>query len=206
MVETVTINTITGTSDYDVWVSNSCDENQVKVYIDTISDSDIPYTFNLPNVYKNTGFCVKIYDDNDCKICECFGVAPSPSPSMTPSATPSVTVTPSITPTPTPTPSCQVPTYFNGTFQGNGFDATHTYTLSNTQYNGRNQWVSSNGGTIRWNNSIWEVVGWNLAGVTFFNQNANTTNAPDTSNWVYQGCAPRAVCSVSFTITGCGPI
>lgn len=204
MVETVTINSITGTSDYDVWVSNGCAESEVKVYIDTISDSDIPYTFNLPAAYQNSAFCVKIYDDNDCTICDCFGVAPSPSPSMTPSITPTSTVSPTMTPTPSTTPPCQAPTYLYGSFNGNGFSENATYTLSSTLYNGRNQWISPNNGTVRWNGYRWEVAGWNLAGVTFFNINTQITNAPDENSWTYSNCGEGFTCSVSFTSEGCG--
>ena len=163
MVETVTINSITGTSDYDIWVSNGCAESEVKVYISTISDSDIPYTFNLPIAYQNSAFCVKIYDDNDCIICDCFGIAPSPSPSITPTISVTPSITPSTTATPTPTPTCLVPTYLYGLFSGNGFTSSATYTLSPTLHNGRNQWISSSNGTVRWNGFRWEVAGWNLA-------------------------------------------
>lgn len=206
MADTITINTITGSSDYDVWLSNGCADTEVKVYIDTISDSDVPYTFNIPDIYKNTGFCVKIYDDNNCKICECFGVAPSPSPSPTPTNTPSATVTPSMTPTPTPTPTCPAPTYLYGSFTGNGFTATATYTLSTTLYNNKNQWESTNNGTLRWINYRWEISGWSLGGVTFHNQDNTTINAPNTTDWVYQGCALQQTCGVVFTQQGCGPL
>ena len=204
MVETVTINSITGTSDYDIWVSNGCAESEVKVYISTISDSDIPYTFNLPIAYQNSAFCVKIYDDNDCIICDCFGIAPSPSPSITPTVTPTPSVTTTMTVTPTPTPTCLVPTYLYGLFSGNGFTSSATYTLSPTLYNGRNQWISSSNGTVRWNGFRWEVAGWNSAGVTYYNLNTTTINAPDENSWSYTNCGIGFTCSVLFTSDGCG--
>ena len=204
MVETVTINSITGTSDYDIWVSNGCAESEVKVYISTISDSDIPYTFNLPIAYQNSAFCVKIYDDNDCIICDCFGIAPSPSPSITPTVTPTPSITPSTTPTPTPTPTCLVPTYLYGLFSGNGFTSGATYTLSPTLHSGRNQWISSSNGTVRWNGYRWEVAGWYLGGVTYYNLNTTTINAPDENSWSYTNCGRGFTCSVSFTSDGCG--
>ena len=206
MVGTVTINTITGTSDYDVWISNGCEENQVKVYIDTITNSDIPYTFNVPTPFQNSAFCVKIYDSNDCEICECFGVAPSPSPSVTPTMTPSITVSPTMTPTPTPSPTCNVPTYLNGVFVGNGFESSATYTLSSTQYNGRNQWVSTNNGIVRWNGFRWEIAQWTLGGVIYYNTNTLSINGPDNSNWTYTNCGKGFTCSISFTSSGCGEI
>lgn len=206
MVGTVTINTITGTSDYDVWISNGCEENQVKVYIDTITNSDIPYTFNVPTSFQNSAFCVKIYDSNDCEICECFGVAPSPSPSVTPTMTPSITVSPTMTPTPTPSPTCNVPTYLNGVFVGNGFQSSATYTLSSTQYNGRNQWVSTNNGIVRWNGFRWEIAQWTLGGVIYYNTNTLSIDGPDNSNWTYTNCGKGFTCSISFTSSGCGEI
>ena len=205
MVNTVTINTITGSEDFNVWISNGCLDTDVSIFIDTISNADIPYTFNVPATYQNSAFCVKIYDDNDCKICECFGFGPSPTPSPTPSITPSITVTPTLTPTPSPSGPCLVPTYFHGSFTGNGFTETVTYTLSVDLYNNRAQWVSDNNGTIRWNGYRWEISNWNLAGVTYYNGNVSTLYAPDVVNWVYQGCAKGFICNVEMTSEGCGP-
>jgi hypothetical protein len=123
---------------------------------------------------------------------------------MTPSITPTSTVTPTMTPSPTPTPTCQVPTYLNGSFNGNGFTENATYTLSSNLYNGRNQWISPNNGTVRWNGYRWEVAGYNLAGVTFYNINTQTINAPDENSWTYSNCGKGFTCSVSFTSEGCG--
>jgi hypothetical protein len=204
MTGTVTINSIVGTPNFNVWISNGCLDTDVSVFIDTISNSDIPYTFNVPVAYQNSAFCVKIYDNTDCKICECFGFGPSPTPSMTPSVTPSITITSTPTPTPTPSGECLTPTYYHGSFTGNGFTQTVTYTLSPTLYNNRAQWTSSSNGTIRWNGYRWEISNWNLAGVTYYNGNVSTLYAPDSVNWVYQGCAKGFTCAVTMTTEGCG--
>jgi len=204
MTGTVTINSIVGTPNFNVWISNGCLDTDVSVFIDTISNSDIPYTFNVPVAYQNSAFCVKIYDNTDCKICECFGFGPSPTPSMTPSVTPSITITSTPTPTPTPSGECLTPTYYHGSFTGNGFTQTVTYTLSPTLYNNRAQWTSSSNGTIRWNGYRWEISNWNLAGVTYYNGNVSTLYAPDSVNWVYQGCAKGFTCNVTMTTEGCG--
>jgi len=203
MVNVVTIQSITGASDFDVWVSSSCEEATAKQYIGTFDDTELPYSFNIPTAFQNTAFCVRIYDDNDCKICECFGFGPEPTPSMTPSLTPTMTVTPTTTPTPTPTSVCPTPTYYNANIIANNFSYNVTYTLSGTLYNGKSQWTSTSNGTIRWNGFRWEIAGWSPTGVFFYNTNP-TVDSPDTTSWVYQNCAPRQTCSVSFTTSGCG--
>lgn len=198
MASTVTINTITGTSEFDVWVSSSCEESTAKIYIGTFEDVDVPYSFNLPSSFQNTSFCVRIYDANDCKICECFGFGPTPTPSVTPTITPTISVTPTNTPTPTPTPTCSIPTTFNATIVANNMLYTPTYTLSGTLYNGKSQWTSTSNGTIRWNGFRWEISGWSPTGVFFYNTNI-TVDAPDTTSWVYQNCAPQQTCSINIT-------
>ena len=79
-------------------------------------------------------------------------------------------------------------TYYDGVFEGNGFTETARYTLSPTLFNGQNQWISPNNGSIQWTGVRWEVSGWNLAGVTFYNP-APTFPSPNTTNWLYQGCS-----------------
>jgi len=199
----VTINSVTGTSNYDVWISNSCSPSATKLYIDTFDTGDIPFTFTVPSTYENGQFCVRLYDSSGCEICECYNELPSPSPSVTPSVTPTMTVTPTTTPTPTSTPPCSASTYYDGTFIANNFPYNVTYTLSGSLYNGKPQWTSPSNGTIRWNGFRWEIAGWAPSGVIFYNTN-NTSDTPDTTSWVYQGCAPRQTCSVSFTSEGCG--
>lgn len=59
----ITINNITGTSPYDIYV---CD-NPVStcIYIDTISSP--PFQFQVPQIMSNnTIFNLKVVDNNDC--------------------------------------------------------------------------------------------------------------------------------------------
>ena len=61
----VTINSLTGTSPYDVYV---CDSNVLNcVYIATISST--PYVFNVPPpLDAQSEICVKVVDINGCEI------------------------------------------------------------------------------------------------------------------------------------------
>ena len=200
MSKTVTISSITGVSDYDIWVSSGPESSASKIYIDTIGSLDLPYTFTLPPMYQSIPFTVKIYDDNGREIAESFGF-PVTSPTPTPTVTPTPTITPTLTPTltPTPTPTRYIPTTYYGTFKGNGTNTVSaTYTLSVAEYLGKPQWSSSGYGTLRWDGSKWEVYGWSLWGTTYYNMNTSTY-VPDTVNWVYANCAPLSLCSVSFT-------
>ncbi len=198
---TVTINTATGTPPFNIWVANNCNANSPSIFIDTIQS--VPYTFTLPPSYQDVPFVVKLTDDDNCEVCETFGFGPTPTPTVTPSVTPTNTVTPTPTLTPTTSAPCPTPTYYYGSFTGNGFSDTATYTLSSTLHNGRAQWVSPNHGSIQWIGTRWEVTGWSLAAVTFYNLNPTLTS-PNTTNWVFQGCAQGFNCAVSFTFSGCG--
>ena len=202
---TVTVNSASGTPPFQIWVSNGCSPSAQQIYIGQVAtNADFPYTFNLPPIYNNSPFCVKVIDSDVCEVCECFGFDPTPTPTNTPTITPTNTQTPTPTPTVTPSGPCPTPTYFYGSFVGNGFTDSATYTLSSTLHNGRSQWVSPNNGTIRWSGFAWEVSGWNLAGVSFINSNFQTVDAPDLISWTYNGCNPNFTCSVSFTNGGCG--
>ena len=139
---TVSVNTATGTSPFQIWVANGCGVNAQQTYISQIISADIPYTFNLPSQYENSPFCVKVIDSDNCEVCDCFGFGPTPTPSVTATVTPTVTVTPTLTPTPTVSAPCPTPTYYYGSFTGNGFTSSATYTLSPTLHNGRAQWVT----------------------------------------------------------------
>jgi hypothetical protein len=118
----VTINTLTGTPPYYVYV---CDADALNcVYIATISST--PYVFNVPPpLDAQSEVCVKVVDINDCEIIQCGNIIPdlTPTPTVTPSPTvtigltPTATATPAVTPTPsvtiglTPTPTeTQTPT------------------------------------------------------------------------------------------------
>ena len=202
---TVTVNSASGIPPFQIWVCNGCSPSAQQIYICQVAtNADFPYTFNLPGVYSNSPFCVKVIDSDVCEVCECFGFEPTPTPTNTPTITPTNTQTPTPTPTVTPSGPCPTPTYFYGSFVGNGFTESATYTLSSTLHNGRSQWVSPNNGTIRWSGFAWEVSGWNLAGVSFINSNFQTVDAPDLISWTYNGCSPKFTCSVSFTNGGCG--
>jgi len=64
----ITINTITGsTPDYDVYV---CDTGMTScVYVSTIDNGDIPYTFEAPFIFNSfSQLNVKVVDDNGCEI------------------------------------------------------------------------------------------------------------------------------------------
>ncbi len=70
MAVEITINSLTGTPNYDVYICNTgftfC------VYYSTIDNGDLPYTFFAPPPLDNqTEVCVKIVDDNNCIITGC---------------------------------------------------------------------------------------------------------------------------------------
>ena len=197
----VTINTASGTPPFNIWMANDCTPNATTLFVDTVTV--FPYTFTVPTPYQNVPFCVKLIDSDNCEVCECFGFGPTPTPSVTATVTPTNTNTPTPTPTVTPSGPCPTPTYYYGSFTGNGFTDSATYTLSTTLHNGQPQWVSPSNGSIQWTGNRWEVTGWNLATLIFYNLNP-TPNSPDTVNWNYQGCFQGFTCAVSFTSSGCG--
>jgi hypothetical protein len=104
MAVQVTINSLTGTSPYDVYV---CDSNVLNcVYIATISST--PYVFNVPPpLDAQSEICVKVIDINGCEIIQCGAITPNvtPSPTVTPTPTVTIGLTPTATETQTPTPT-----------------------------------------------------------------------------------------------------
>jgi hypothetical protein len=96
MAVQVTLYSLSGTSPFDVYI---CQFNLTGCfYIDTITNGDIPYTFNVPAPYDTAeSYCVKVVDNQGCVISGCSVVNPTPTPTNT--------VTPTRTSTPTPTPS-----------------------------------------------------------------------------------------------------
>ena len=71
MAVQVTINSLTGTSPYDVYVCDSLVSNCV--YIATINST--PYVFDVPAPLDvQTQLCVKVVDTNGCIITQCGSV------------------------------------------------------------------------------------------------------------------------------------
>jgi hypothetical protein len=71
MGRNVTINSITGTQDYHLYV---CDTTLVNcVYIDTFDNSDVPFTATIPSPYDAMiNYSIKIVDNNNCVIIKTF--------------------------------------------------------------------------------------------------------------------------------------
>lgn len=68
MAVQITINSLTGTSPYDVYVCDSLVSNCV--YITTISSP--PYVFDVPApLDSQSELCVKVVDNNGCDIIQC---------------------------------------------------------------------------------------------------------------------------------------
>lgn len=67
MPNQVTISTINGTPNYDIYVCNLIFTNCI--YISTITAGQLPYVFNVPFPYSNlNSVVVKIIDDAGCVI------------------------------------------------------------------------------------------------------------------------------------------
>ena len=104
----VEITNITGKEPFDIFVCDINDQNCV--WVDNILESDLPYTFNLPEIFSSyeNNFNIKFVDDNLCSFSTTSVQAtptPTPTNTTTPTQTPTNTVTPSFTPTNTVTPS-----------------------------------------------------------------------------------------------------
>ena len=63
----ITINNISGTTPFDVYV---CDTGYTScIYVSTITSGELPYTFEIPPVYSSlTDFIVKVVDDNNSVV------------------------------------------------------------------------------------------------------------------------------------------
>ena len=69
MPTNITINTLSGLTPYNVYVCDS--GNTSCIYVNTITDLDIPYSFELPGILNSlTTFNVKVVDSNNCDIIE----------------------------------------------------------------------------------------------------------------------------------------
>lgn len=69
----ITINNISGSTPFDIWV---CDTGYTAcIYVSTINSGDLPYTFEIPPVYSSlSDFIVRVVDDNDCTSEETISV------------------------------------------------------------------------------------------------------------------------------------
>jgi len=65
MPTNITINNITGTSPYDIYI---CD-NPITICIYITTTSTIPFSFDVPSILESQNdFTVKVVDDNNCEI------------------------------------------------------------------------------------------------------------------------------------------
>jgi hypothetical protein len=69
----ITINNISGSTPFDVYV---CDTGYTTcIYVSTIDSVDLPYTFEIPPIYSTlTNFIVKVVDDNNCIVTDTITV------------------------------------------------------------------------------------------------------------------------------------
>ena len=70
MPTSITINNISGTSPYDVYLSPVDETNYF--YMDHIESVDLPYTFVVPKALANQKqYCIRIKDGDGCIITGC---------------------------------------------------------------------------------------------------------------------------------------
>ena len=61
----ISINNITGYEPYNIYVCNN--PATTCIYINTINDSDIPYSFDIPVIMEsNSDFILKVVDNTEC--------------------------------------------------------------------------------------------------------------------------------------------
>lgn len=113
-------------------------------------------------------------------------------PSQTPTQTPTMT--------PTITPTCGSITNIQLQLVENNISNTYTFLLLTTTYNGKQQWLSSQGYQIVWDLTKWVVVGYNPGGITYYNLGGG--NFPTDSGWTYIGGS--GLCYAVATSSGCG--
>lgn len=67
----VTVNSITGAQDYNLYV---CDTSLLScVYVATFDNGDVPFTATLPSPYDTmTTYSIKIVDANNCEIVKTY--------------------------------------------------------------------------------------------------------------------------------------
>ena len=126
MAVQVTINSITGSSPFNIFICQS--NGSGCFYVSTISS--FPYIFEVPPPYNTSGsYIVKAIDSVGCSITG-FTYAPSPTP--TPTQTPTPTLTPTNTPTNSETPT-NTPTNTETPTQTPTNSETPTNTPTNTE-------------------------------------------------------------------------
>jgi hypothetical protein len=104
MAVIVSINALTGTSPYDVYICQS--DGTSCFYMSRITNDDLPYVFEIPPPYDNSNeYLLKVVDASACILTGTsaifFTQTPTPSPTSTPTVTP--TNSPTITNTPSTT-------------------------------------------------------------------------------------------------------
>lgn len=103
----ITINTISGSPPYDIYV---CDINQLYCELTLTGVTSVPpaITITPPSAFTYSPIVlIKIIDSSGCTMTETYScVTPSPTPSVTVTST----STPTVTPTPTISPSTASPT------------------------------------------------------------------------------------------------
>jgi hypothetical protein len=69
MPTTITINNISGTTPYDIYV---CDSSEITcIYIETINTGNLPTNINVPSVMEGqSSYVLKIIDNNNCVVKE----------------------------------------------------------------------------------------------------------------------------------------
>jgi hypothetical protein len=73
MPTSITINNITGSSPYDVYLSQ-VDQSSF-YYIEQIESGDLPHTFIVPTLLQNSKqYCLRVEDSDGCIITNCFSI------------------------------------------------------------------------------------------------------------------------------------
>ena len=65
MPTNILINNISGSTPFNVYL---CDQSNVTcIYIDSVSSSSLPYTFQVPSILENQNiYNIKVIDNNGC--------------------------------------------------------------------------------------------------------------------------------------------
>ena len=98
--------------------------------------------------------------------------------------------------------ACPYPTNLIAQLTSNGSTSLFVYTVSPMLFNSKLQWVSSGGGTIRYDGVKWVIFGYNPNGIVYFNSIDASSVVPGNSNWTYSG--GTGVRNIVMTWNGCG--